>query len=73
MCKDACLVCGNTVKGELKRGWTMALYCCEEHERKHVSDIHGSMPNTGPSPRPMWIPSHISREISERWEGTGNQ
>ena len=64
--EPTCRFCGNT--GDLKRGWTMALYCSERCERISVSDLHQSMPGTGPLPSLGWVPSHISREISERWE-----
>lgn len=61
-----CAYCGS--KKNLKRGWTNAYYCSEQCERTAVSALHGSMPGAGPVPRQNWVPSHISREISNRWE-----
>ena len=63
-----CSVCGND-KG-LKRGWTNSWYCCEEHERLHVSEVHGSMPGAGPAPSRNWVPHHIGLEIERRWSET---
>ena len=51
---------------DLKQGWTNCLYCSESCERSHVSDVHGSMPG-GALPTPNWVPSHIAREIRNRW------
>lgn len=60
-----CAKCGN-IKN-LKRGWTNCWYCSEQCERIHVSDLHASMPGTGPVPRLNWVPHHISLEITHRW------
>lgn len=60
-----CIVCGGT-KG-LKRGWTNAWYDSENCERRSVSELHDSMPGSGPLPRAGWMPYHISREIANRW------
>ena len=64
-----CVVC-DEVKN-LKRGWTNCWYCCEAHERNHVSELHESMPGAGKLPRVNWVPSHISKEISNRWVAEG--
>ena len=61
-----CALCGSTEN--LKQGWTMGFFCCEQHEREVVSKLLGSMPGAGPVPRPNWVPLQISLEISERWE-----
>ena len=63
---DKCIVCSET--DGLKRGWTNSWYCSEQHERSHVSDLHGSMPGAGPVPRENWVPYHVGLEISRRWE-----
>lgn len=60
-----CAVCGET-KG-LKRGWTNCWYCSEECEVKHVSGVHATMPGGG-LPYKNWVPHHIAKEISSRWE-----
>jgi len=65
--KEKCIVCGS--KKNLKRGWTNCLYCCESHERTHVSEVHESMPGAGKVPHHSWVPSHIGTEISNRWKG----
>lgn len=52
---------------EMKQGWTNCLYCCEQCELAHVSAVHRSMPG-GRLPRPNWVPHHVGREISRRWE-----
>lgn len=61
-----CCECGSA--GELKRGWTCALYCSEVCERKAVCRLHGSMPGAGPLPHRGWLPRHISEEITNRWK-----
>jgi hypothetical protein len=53
---------------ELKRGWTNALYCSAWCERASVSKLHSSMPGAGRLPRANWVPLHIAREISTRWQ-----
>ena len=65
MKQNKCTECGRTEN--LKRGWTNAWYCSESCERSGVAALHNSMPG-GPSPRPGWMPHHISIEISDRWE-----
>ena len=64
--KEKCTECGSSEN--LKIGWTNSLYCSENCERVGVSRLHGSMPGAGPVPRVNWVPSHISTEISRRWE-----
>jgi hypothetical protein len=61
-----CSACGG--KGPLKRGWNNAQFCSQNCETREISDLHGSMPGAGPVPRRNWVPSHIEREISRRWE-----
>ena len=63
--KKICTNCGNP---GIKRGWTNCWYCSENCERVSVSALHGSMPGAGPVPRKNWVPSHISNEISNRWQ-----
>ena len=63
--KEKCTVCGNGKN--LKRGWTNSFYCSEQCERRSVSELHGSMHGSGGLPRPGWMPSHVSNEISRRW------
>lgn len=65
MIKNKCVECGEE---GLKRGWTNCWYCSEECERHGVSRLHGSMPGADPVPYYGWVPSHIGREISKRWE-----
>jgi len=62
---DKCTECGSIEN--LKHGWTNALYCSERCERLGVASLHAGMPG-GPSPYEGWVPSHISREIIERWK-----
>ena len=64
--RGICRTCGNDK--DLKRGWTNFWYCCKECELSHVSALHGSMPGTGPMPRPNWVPYQIGKEIQRRWE-----
>lgn len=59
---NKCIQCGNT--RDLRRGWTMAMYCSKRCEVEGVSGVHGSMPGCG---KP-WLPLHIEREIDERWK-----
>jgi len=65
MQERSCEECGNNEN--LKQGWTNSLYCSESCELSHVSSVHGSMPG-GSLPRQNWVPSHIAREISNRWK-----
>ena len=60
-----CARCEET-KG-LKRGWTNEWFCSEICERITVSNLHGSMPGAGKVPRHNWVPSHISKELENRW------
>lgn len=63
---ETCEVCGSNKN--LKTGWTNHSFCCESHERSYVSNLHASMPGAGKAPSPNWVPYHIGREISRRWE-----
>jgi len=63
----ACSVCGR--EGELKRGWTMALYCSEKCERRAVCRLHERMPGAGRLSYAGWLPSHIATDITARWAG----
>jgi len=65
--QPTCRECGKP--GELKRGWTHALYCSERCERESVSRLHASMPGGQIPNCSRFIPAHISREISFRWIG----
>ena len=68
MSNDNCGKCGiSKPRYELKQGWTNCMYCSESCERSHVSSVHDSMPG-GRVPRANWVPHHINREISRRWE-----
>lgn len=53
---------------ELKRGWTMALYCSARCERNAVSALHAAMPGNR-LPHQGYVPDNIAREIQQRWEG----
>jgi len=63
---ERCGACGRNDR-PMKRGWTNEAFCSEQCERSSVASLHNSMPG-GPSPRPGWMPHHIAREISDRWE-----
>ena len=63
--KGKCHNCGK--EAYLKVGWTQASYCSEICERSSVSALHASMPGAGGVPSRMWVPSHISAQISSRW------
>ena len=62
---ERCKKCGDTKN--LKRGWTNSWYCSYQCELSHVSALHGSMPGAGPVPSHSWVPSHVGREIYDRW------
>jgi hypothetical protein len=64
MTAPTCSRCGNT--GDLKQGWTMAYYCCENCERLSVAELHDSMPGR-PSPYYGWIPNDVKTQIQRRW------
>lgn len=66
MGKDKCVMCGENKN--LKRGWTYCFYCSSSCETRHVSFVHKSMPGSGRLPRVNWVPSHIAKEIHDRWE-----
>ena len=68
--KEVCRRCEKP--GQLKRGWTGALYCSERCERAAVSSLHNDMPG-GPNPYPGWLPHHIFTEIESRWENSERQ
>lgn len=67
MSKDKCGHCGKDFPiSKMKIGWTKSYYCSEECEICGVSGLHNSMPG-GPNPYPNWMPTHITRQIKERW------
>jgi hypothetical protein len=63
---ETCRNCGGP--GPLKTGWTNARYCSSRCERSAVSRLHGEMPGAGGVPYHGWVPTHIAREIANRWE-----
>lgn len=66
---ETCGECGKEdVNRCFRRGWTMALYCSELCERSAVSRLHASMPGAGPAPSVTFVPHHIDREITCRWD-----
>jgi hypothetical protein len=61
--------CGECESREgIKCGWSNVWYCSEQCELTAVSNLHRSMPNSGPLPYYNWVPHHIKLEISKRWE-----